>query len=172
MKITRNTIPTVALAIALPVLFGGAKCSTTGTGAFGPMTTGWDSTELQTQIGDRNRDKKKLVMRYWYAYGPHTGGGYEWYVVYSLRAEDHNTIGSGWHSVSELYSFNYSFTYTQGNAPITKSGTKSLDHASAQDSVVLYSEIVPSASLLPSFVSESATGQRYGGPSGISLSWP
>jgi hypothetical protein len=130
----------------------------------------WDSGELQTQIGSKNKDKKKLVMRVWCEYrqdGPTT---YSWQVKYLLKAENKNLVGPGWHEVKDLHALDYDLTYKiGGGAPVTKSGTISLQGNSNKDGVVAYGSNAPAK---PTFTTNNFTGKRGGGSSGINLNWP
>jgi hypothetical protein len=130
----------------------------------------WDSGELQKQIGSKNKDKKKIVMRVWCEYAHVSPVNYWWQVNYTLKAENKDLTGPGWHEVNDLYAMSYSLTYnTVGNTPITLNGSKSLSGQSNVDGQIAtgYTTIV-----LPTFTTNSFTGKRGGGSSGIDLDWP
>lgn len=130
----------------------------------------WDSGELQTQIGSKNKDKKKLVMRVWCEYrqdGPTT---YSWQVKYLVKAENKNLVGPGWHEVGDLYALDYNLTYKiGGGAAVTKSGSVALSGYSNKDGVVAHGSNAPAK---PTFTTNHFTGKRGGGSSGINLNWP
>lgn len=141
------------------------------TPAFDPTPRiAWDSGELQTQIGSKNKDKKKLVMRVWCEYrqdGPTT---YAWQVKYLLKAENKNLVGPNWHEVNDLYGLDYHVTYKiGGGAPVTSSGSIDLNGHSIKDGVVAHGS---NASAKPTFTAHSFTGKRGGGSSGINRTWP
>lgn len=86
----------------------------------------WDSGELQKEIGSKNKDKKKIVMRVWCEYKRLSPVTYSWQILYSLKAENKNLTGSGWHEVGDLYGITYDVIYTLGgNAPKAENGFKS-----------------------------------------------
>lgn len=165
MQMTNQFICTVAIAVAMIT----PKCNS-GTGQSGEFTTGWDSGELQTQIGNENGIKRKLVMKVWHTYQQKSNGSYEWFVLYSMKAEDHNQSGNGWHQVKKLSAFTFKAVVELPNGVMTINKSENLvDVSSPHERVVLahYNTIG-----LPFFKSKTATGSRFGGPSGISITWP
>jgi hypothetical protein len=159
MQITNQKIRTVAIAVLMPIFASCATKSTLQTDG----TIGWDSSELQTQI-----DKKKLIMRVYYVYLKKSNNWCQWAIVYTLRAEDKNI--SGWHSVKELYSFTFNAAIDiPGWGGRTLNTSIPLGGESWIMEDLLFNEASPSC---PNFISITATGSRYGGPSGISRTWP
>lgn len=142
-----------------------------GGGTFNPTRfVGWQSGELQAQIGTKNKDKKKLVMDIWYEYFHDTATTYQWSVQYRLKAEDKKLAGSGWNAVNQLASLTYNFKYKQGSAAaVTKAATLSLN-GQADTSGVLFGGAAGITNL-PVFSIKTATGTRFGGPSGIQIVW-
>jgi hypothetical protein len=131
----------------------------------------WDSGELQQQIGSKNKDKKKIVMRVWCEYFQDTATSYSWSVQCSLKAENKKLIGPGWELVNKLASVSYNFIYKLGSAaPVTKASTITFNNRS-DTTAQLIGGSVSSAALLPQFLTRQVTGVRSGGPSGISLTW-
>lgn len=131
----------------------------------------WDSTELQTQIGTKNKDKKKLVMQVWCEYSHDSPTTYSWQVRYTIRAENKDLTGPGWHTVGDLYGFDYNLTYKVGSgAPVNKSGSIDLNGDSRIDGgLVAFGSNAPA---VPTFTTNHFTGKRGGGSSGINLDWP
>ncbi|HEV7509109.1 MAG TPA: hypothetical protein VGS07_29810 [Thermoanaerobaculia bacterium] len=162
MQMRNRFISFVAIAIVLPII---ANCACRPPTA----TIGWDSGELQTQTGDKNSNKKKLVMRVYYSYAQQRNGSYDWDVQYSMKAEDHNQSGSGWHQVNQLYSFRFNavFELPAGTATINKSRDLTGVASPHGELLVHYN-----TAALPVFKSKTATGSRSGGPSGLSITWP
>lgn len=150
-QITNRFIRIVAIAVLVPIL---ASCATK------PRTVLWDSSELQTQI-----DKKKLVMRFWSDYLRRSDGKYDWAIKYRIRAE--NRGGTGWHTVPELYSVSYKVLIELPQGTSTISGSPNVDGAKSNENEFYYLNTT-----LPTFKSKTITGVRYGGPSGISRTWP
>ncbi|HEX8687050.1 MAG TPA: hypothetical protein VF736_08065 [Pyrinomonadaceae bacterium] len=133
--------------------------------------TAWASGELQKEIGSKNKDKKKIVMYVWCEYGHDSPSTYWWQVKYSLRAENKDTVGSGWHEVGDLYALTYNLAYKiGGGSPTTKSGNIGLSGKSRVDWEVIVSG--DHAPAVPTFTTNSFTGKRGGGSSGIDLDWP
>jgi hypothetical protein len=128
--------------------------------------TAWHSGELQKQQG-----KKKIIMSVWCDYGHDGPSTYWWQVKYNLRAEDKNGAGSGWHEVVDLYALTYNFTYKIGSgSPTTKNGNIDLSGRSRVNwEVIDYGD---HASAVPTFITNTFTGKRGGGSSGIDLDWP
>jgi hypothetical protein len=60
MQMTNRFVTLVAIAIVLPLIAhcGSSSASASRRPTTGSWTIGWDSGELQTQIGDRNNNKK------------------------------------------------------------------------------------------------------------------
>lgn len=160
MQFPNRHIGALAIVFLMPIL---ASCVSHPSTA----TVVWDSGELQTQIGDKNKNKKKLVMRFWQDYLQKSNGTYDWAIRYSIRAENHNLVGSGWHTVSELYSIAFTVVVhtPQGNATVTNS-INLIGVDSKEDAYYF------NTSTLPTTVSKTVTGSRYGGSSGISITWP
>jgi hypothetical protein len=129
----------------------------------------WTSGELQAQIGSKNKDKKKLVMEIWYELFHDTASTYQWSVRYRIKAQDKDLVGSGWHTVNKLASLSFNFKYKQGSAAaVTKTGTLSLNGQS-DTSGLLFSGSSGGTALLPVFQTKHATGERFGGASGIQV---
>jgi hypothetical protein len=166
MQMTIRFISTVALAVVMSIT---PKCNSgSGQGGSDQRGTGWDSGELQKQIGNKNSDKRKLVMRVWYDYAQQSNGSYNWMVKYSMTAENHNQLGSGWHQVSDLSSFTFNAVIELPNGVATINETRNLEGKSYYEgNLGLHNTAV-----LPVFKSKTATGSRSGGPSGISITWP
>jgi hypothetical protein len=135
------------------------------------MHTGWDSGLLQKEIGSKNKDKKKLVMKVWYEYGHDSQTTYWWQVKYSLKAENKDLMGPGWHGVGDLYAMYYHMVYKLGNGqPITKTASIPLNgQTEVQWNIIDSGSHSP---YLPNFSSNNFTGKRGGGSSGIDLAWP
>lgn len=133
--------------------------------------TAWASGELQKEIGSKNKDKKKLIMRVWCDYWHDSPSTYHWEVRYSLRAENKKLVGPDWAEVADLYGMVYNLTYKIGNgSPKTESGYIKLSGRSNVDSeLIVFGDQV---SDVPVFTTNSFTGQRGGGSSGIDLDWP
>ncbi len=131
----------------------------------------WDTGELQKQIGSKNKDKIKIVMRVWCEYRHDSPTTYLWAVKYNLKAVDKNLIGPSWHEVEKLSALSYSFTYNIGSAaPVPVSGEKKLDGAASVNSETIASG--SKASAPPTFTANKYTGSRYGGIKGLELTWP
>ena len=133
--------------------------------------TAWASGELQKEIGSKNKDKKKIVMYVWCEYGHDSPSTYWWIVKYSLKAENKDIAGPGWHEVGDLYALAYNLVYKiGGGSPITKSGYISLSGRSKVEwETIVSGEHAPA---VPTFTTNSFTGKRGGGSSGIDLDWP
>ena len=120
----------------------------------------WDSSELQTQI-----EKKKLVMRFWSEYLRRTDGTYDWAIKYRIRAENRGI--TGWHTVPELYSVRFQVVGELPQGSFTISGSPNVDGERSKEDQLFYH-----TPTLPTFKSMTIRGDRYGGPSGISRTWP
>ena len=132
---------------------------------------GWTSGELQAQIGSKNKDKKKLVMEIWYEFFHDTASSFQWSVQYRIKAQDKDLIGSGWHTVNKLASLSFNFKYTQGGgAAVPKTGSISLTGESDKAGV-LFGGTAGGTAQLPVFQIKHATGDRFGGSSGIQIAW-
>lgn len=127
----------------------------------------WDSTELQNQIGSKNKDKKKLVMRVEYSCWKGSGNTWHWRINYLLKSEDKDLVGSGWHPGSSP-SMSYSITYKTGAQSNTASGTVG---GAGSLSMLKGGQVTGSANL-PVFTARNFRGTRAGGPSGIAINWP
>ena len=138
----------------------------------GPPPPQWDSTELQSEIGSKNKDKKKLVMRVWYRYiYVALDKTFEWAVHYNIKAENKNLVGPGWHTVNELATIYYHFTYTAG-VFMTKTDTVNLHGMADVTSKLISGTSMGPPDMLPFFHSMHITGDRSGGSSGIQIAWP
>lgn len=153
MQITNRFIRIVAIAVLVPIL---ASCATRDTGG----TVIWDSTELQDQI-----DKKKLVMRFWSNYVRRSNGTYDWAIRYRIRAENRGSFG--WHTVPELHSVSFKVVIELPQGTSTISRSPNVDRKESNGDQVFFN-----TTTLPTFKSKTITGVRYGGPSGISRTWP
>jgi len=127
----------------------------------------WDSTEIQNQIGSKNKDKKKLVMRVEYSCWKGSGNTWHWRINYLLKSEDKDLVGSGWHPGSAP-SLTYTITYKTGAQSNTASGTV----GGAGSLSMLKGGQVTGAANLPVFTARNFRGVRAGGSSGIAINWP
>jgi hypothetical protein len=167
MQMTIRFISTVALAVVMLIT---PKCNSNSNSNSNSNTfldPTWDSGELQTQIGDKNSNKKKLVMRVWYGYLK-VSNGYHWEVHYSIWAENHNQLGSGWHKVNELSSFTFHGVLQIPGGPSTMiDETKDLEGENYYEGDINLGTY--NTTVQPVFRSKTATGSRSGG---LSITWP
>ncbi len=158
MQVTRRFFNIGTIAIVVPTFASCARKYDSATGVL------WDSSELQTQSGS-----EKLVMRYWADYRALNGGLYEWSVRYRIRAENHSAV-LGWHTVPKLFSVSM-----HGVAHVPSQGTVTINRSPNIDGLKESGDqyVGPSlTTVLPTFTGLTITGVRYGGPSGISRTWP
>lgn len=155
MQLINRFIRIVAIAVLVPILAGCPKAFNDSAG-----TVIWDSSELQDQI-----DKKKLVMKFWSNYLQRSDGTYDWAIRYRIRAE--NRGPTGWHTVPELYSVSFIVVVQLPQGVSTIGRSPSVDGQESKEEQLFYN-----TKTLPTFKSMTITGVRYGGPSGISRTWP
>jgi len=132
----------------------------------GSTHVGWDSGYMETKGGSGN--EKSLGMEVVYKYTANNDGSYDWSVNYHLISEDHGALG--WSTVNQLYNFSYTFTFHDSTGTHTMANTINLIGQGSVDTP-LFVVHEPNVSGLPVFTNKHATGQRYGGSSGIYLSW-
>jgi hypothetical protein len=130
-----------------------------------------DERRVQAQIGSKNKDKKKLVMEIWYEFFHDTASSFQWSVQYRIKAQDKDLVGSGWHTVNKLASLSFNFKFTQGGgAAVPKAGSILLTGESHKTGL-LFGGSAGSTALLPAPQIKHATGDRFGGSSGIRIAW-
>ena len=128
--------------------------------------TGWDTGYMETKGG--SGDKNSLGMQVTYKYRANNDGSYDWALSYHLISEDQGW--TGWHTVNALYSFYYTFTFHDSTGTHTQTSTVNLiGQGDVNNTLFVVHE--PNAAGLPTFSNKHATGQRYGGASGIYIVW-
>ncbi len=146
----------------------GGNGSNNGSGTVtGCSTSAWNSNEIQQQIGSKNKDKKKLVMQVWFTCWNIGGDNWKWQLQYTLKSEDKDRVGSGWHPGAGA-TMVYTAVYKTGATTHTWSSGPGGDTSTAKS---VSSQVVGLANL-PVFTTRSFRGSRPGGPSGISIQWP
>jgi hypothetical protein len=151
-------------SLAIYAICGALVLGTTGCSNPPPAVVLWTSGDQQVQQGS-----EKIDMTFWGAYRTNSNGTYHWGVYYTLKAEDRGFWS--WGSVSQLYNFTYSVHYITPQGSQTHAGAINLDHQSSVIGQEIGGYDVATLADVPNFKNMSATGQRYGGSNGFSVTW-
>lgn len=126
-----------------------------------------NSGDLHAYGGSGN--KKRIFMRVWVERVSRNDGTETLLLNYKVRAEDQNMWGN-WKLANALYNLTYSIQYAPASTPwqvVTRTGTISLNNLPGSEGI-LYDASGTGQMMV---VGLSATAQRYGGSSGISVSY-
>lgn len=118
-------------------------------------------------------NKKRIYLRVTVEKVTHGDNTYTTTVTFDTTADDQNSFGN-WKFASELYNITYSLKYQKrGNlAIISKSGAISLNHQQEGHGILYdWTECDTYLAPLDHLVSLDVTAQRYGGTSGITVSY-
>ena len=155
--------------IIMSVLFSGISVdnATAQSVAQENYTTIIDSGHLFAHGGSNNR--KRIYLRVRVDQVMHSDGSRTNSLNFHAIADDQNAFGR-WSFASELYNITYSISYA---GVLLKSGSMSLDHMREKSAVAYdWSECLPGSPMLtPNLISLNVTAQRYGGATGISVSY-
>ena len=125
-----------------------------------------DSGTLIASGGAGNN--KRIQMRVWVEQMQHSDGTFTFSLNYHLLAEDHSLLG-GWRAASQLFNITYTFKYllSLASGVVTRSGNIALTNR-ADVTSILFDGTDTGKVLVESI---TATGQRFGGASGITVSF-